>query len=150
MLRAYRLVLISILAMSIPVHGLAAAAMALCGQAQHGAQRAEALQAEPTAQGDAQHQHRHHEASVQSLTGDGLSADPGATASSAPDHKTASQDSGHECSACASCCAGLALPSTASPLAIPDQASEFSAARSIRVAMVVIDGPLRPPRAIPA
>ena len=60
-------------------------------------------------------------------------------------HKVSKQAT-HKCSACASCCAGIALISTPATLPACDPATAVVAIPKAWAAGVVIDGPERPPR----
>lgn len=157
-----RTVLIWFVALAVPAQGMAAATMMHCGPTHHGAQAAQrkvqalpdALQAAPEAH--AAHGHASHVAAHARMASDTgqntTSLDASGTAQ--PDKDTdpvkVTKATYQKCSACASCCAGVALPSTAVMPPMIDPAREVTVLLPSCAASVVIDGPERPPRILRA
>lgn len=157
-----RTFLIWLVVLAVPAQGMAAATMLHCGPGHHGALAAQAdvellpdaPQAAPGAH--AAHGHASHSAlhaNAASETGqDARSPDASETAQAG---KTADpvKVAGAvylKCSACASCCAGLAFPGTpVMPLAL-DPAREVTALSPPLATSAVIDGLERPPRILRA
>jgi len=157
-----RTVLIWLVALAVPAHGMTAATMLHCGPAHHGAQAAKLeFQALPDALHmapgeDAAHRHASHHAPDPSMA-----SDPGQNVI-LPDASGAEQaDQGIEdvkvakvtyqkCSACASCCAGLALSGTAIILPTIEAIYEITTWSSSMATSVVVNGPERPPRILRA
>ena len=155
-------VMIWLVAIAVPAQGIAAATMMHCGMGPH---RAQATQSKVEALPDAHlvapvehaaHGHVSHpdpDAATASETVQNTSS-PDASGTARPDKgagdvkaaKTASQ----KCSVCASCGAGLALPSTAVILPTIGPAHEVTALSPREAASVVVDGPERPPRILRA
>ena len=153
-----RTVLIWLVALAIPAQGMAAVAMLHCGPGHPAASAAQPkVQAQPgdlwLAPADsAAHSHASHGAADVDVAGDtGKYAALPDTADTAQGGKAtvASKAAGsahQKCSACASCCAGLALPSTAVMLQAIDPVREVTVLPRSWAASIVIDGPERPPR----
>ena len=127
--RALRLLWVSLLALALPLQGLAAATMAACGPA-HAHDVAHAVH-------DPQAQHAHAHAPA---VPDAAADDPAADDASPP---APSQ----KCSVCASCCtASAGLPThavVAEPAASADSVVDLERATA---AMFLTGGPERPPR----
>ncbi|HSB98949.1 MAG TPA: hypothetical protein VLE45_03475 [Burkholderiaceae bacterium] len=127
-----------LLALALPLQGVAAATMAHCAP----------MRGDATSVSGHEHAaprsvpHHHHDAATD-------------TAPSHAAHGVASADdtggqdvtsSLHKCSACAACCIGLGLPSTAFALPQPPVASSVPAAPSAHDVAFFTSGPERPPR----
>lgn len=153
-----RTVLIWLVAFAIPAQGMAAAAMLHCGPHHHDASAAQPkVHAHP---GDvwlapaapATHGHASHPAADGDVAGDsGRNSTSPDTASAAQVGKPtveskATGSTYQKCSACASCCAGLALPSAAVMTPAIDPVREVTVLPRSWAASIVIDGPERPPR----
>ena len=155
-------VMIWLVAIAVPAQGIAAATMMHCGVGSHHAQATQSkVEALPDAHLVAPVEHAAHghvshpdpDADTASETVQNTSS-PDASGTARPDKgvgdvkaaKTASQ----KCSACASCCAGLALPSAAVMPPMIDPARDMTVLSPFRAAGVVIDGPERPPRILRA
>ena len=157
-----RTVLIWLVALAVPAQGMAAATMLHCGPGHHGAQatqhKVQALAGAPQAAAGAYAAHGHvsHPAPDVSSAGDSgqnassLDASGAAQTGKAADAVKGAQSSYQKCSACASCCAGLALPSTAVMPPTIDPAREVTVLSPSWAASVVVDGPERPPRILRA
>jgi hypothetical protein len=141
MTRAWRIVLMFLLSVALPVQGFAAYSMAGCGPDHHG-----------PALFQAELGHDHEAA----LSGHGHAHDRahGATLADAG-HDTGHLDHSHghsaksgKCSACASCCSATALPSlpvVLDPVALTDH---FAPLEPCGVAAFLSEGPERPPRLV--
>ena len=163
-----RTVLIWLVALAVPAHGMAAATMLHCGPAHNGARAAKLeFQAFPDALHmapgeDAAHRHASHHAPDPRMA-----SDPGQNVIW-PDASGAEQaDKGIEDvkvakvakvakvtyqkgSACTSCCAGLALSGTAIILPRIEAIYEITTWSSSMATSVVVDRPERPPRILRA
>ena len=153
-----RTVLIWLVALAIPAQGMAATAMLHCGPHHH-----VALAAQPKVHGHpgdlwlapaapATHSHASHPAVDVDAAGDigKNSASPDSASTTQVGKATvatkAAGSTYQKCSACASCCAGLALPSTAVTPPVIDPIREVTVLPRSWAASIVIDGPERPPR----
>ena len=154
-----RTVLIWLVALAIPAQGMAAVAMLHCGPGQHPAASAAQpkVHAQPGSLGlapanSAAHSHASHHAVDVDVVGDtgqyAALPDTVDTAlnGKAPAASKAAGSAHQKCSACASCCAGLALPSTAVVPQAIDPVREVTMLPWSWPASIVIDGPERPPR----
>ena len=132
----FRFVMAFLVALALPAQGLANAAMLHCGtshQRMHTAQAA----AHPAAD-----HHQHHAAAGHPHSAD--HADHTGHEPVSPDKLT---DLGqYKCSSCASCCAGMALPSTMPQLVAPELGATVFASVAPGIAAFATDGPDRPPR----
>jgi len=126
-----------------------------CGPAHHGAQAVQSnLNALPDASPaeHASHGHAIHHApdpgAASDTRHDATSPDGTgiAKADKVTDPAKVAKATYQKCSACASCCAGLALPSTAVMPPTIDAAGVVALLSLPEAASVVIDGPERPPR----
>ena len=133
-----RLLLISMVAVALPVQGFAAAGMLHCvspamptlAQSHALAQsHSDAHFEEDSAAGGDSH-HAHH-------AGHG---DAAASPELQPSHD------GHKCSACAACCAGAALPASAIRLALPEPSVEPALPPAKTAVSFIASGLERPPR----
>ena len=153
--------MIWLVAFAVPAQGMAAVTMMHCGPGHHGAQAAQTdVQPLPDASqasvGYSSHGHASHPDLDANTASDTVhhATSPDASAAAQADEtidpvkvaKAASQ----KCSACASCCSGLALPSTAVIPPTIDGAREVTVLSLPEAASVVIDGPERPPRILHA
>ena len=155
-----RTALIWLVAVAVPVQGMAAVAMTHCGPAHSGAQAAQPkLLALPDAPQIAHEEHTGHghashlapDAAVQGDNGqNATSPDVSGTAQAAKaiDPAKVAKATYQKCSACASCCAGLALFSTVAMPPTIDAARDVTVLSLSEAASVVIDGPERPPRTL--
>ena len=137
MRRALRIGLTWLLALALPMQGVAAATMAACGSRHGSASAASAAMPADDAGGIARHAHRHGAAIAQ--------ADD-VVAPATHDTTRAKAATGHGCSACASCCLNAIVPTATvsfDTLDLPDHFAPF-----VRVAAppYVTDGLERPPR----
>jgi hypothetical protein len=136
-----RTLVLCLLALALPLQGLAAATMLHCGPSHH-ARMASA----PAAHDHAAHGHgaaggaRSHD-----LATDGSAAVDAANQQT-PDYLGDPSLAKAKCSACASCCSAVALPASVAEIsAVQQHASRFPAL-SAQVEPVVTDSPDRPPR----
>jgi len=156
-----RTVLIWLLALAVPVQGMAAATMLHCGPGHQGAQTAQGkvqlpdvLQALPG--GSEVHGHELGHASdpgtVSDIRQNATLPDTADTAQTdnAADAAKAVKTASQKCSACAACCGALALPGSAAMPPMIDAARETTALALPIAARVVVDGPERPPRLLRA
>lgn len=135
MIRWFRPWLMWCLMLCIPVQGMAAGTMALCGPgAVHGLASAVASPRAETAGDHADHAGHDHAAM---------------TATAGPDegsHGDLAHADDHKCSVCASCHSAAALVTELPHLPAIDPASTVFAAIVLSVAPFAADGPERPPR----
>ena len=150
--------MIWLVALAVPAQGMAAVVMIHCGPAHGGVQAAQpnhrALPGpSQVAHGEhAAHGHASHlapDAGADSDTGQSATSPDGsgiAQADKVADPAKDAKATYQKCSACASCCGGLALPSTVFMVPTIDAAREVTVLSLSEAASVVIDGPERPPR----
>jgi hypothetical protein len=133
----FRFVMAALLALALPAQGLANAVMLHCGSSHQRMHTAQVVAPQ------AADHHQHHGAAAEhSHSAD--HADHAAQEPVSPDKLT---DLGqYKCSSCASCCAGMALPSTVSQLVAPEPGATVFAAVAPGIAAFATDGPDRPPR----
>jgi hypothetical protein len=138
MRRVLRFALACLLAFALPLQGVTAATMMVCGTAQRGSAAEHAHQhrvGAPTLEGQshfaasAAHDHASH----------------GHASGKTSDGKPASSDS-HKCSVCASCCVGAAVPAEPLSFASIKLADQFAPLVPRSVAAFVTEGLERPPR----
>ena len=122
MLRTLRLALIWIMAVFIPVQGMASVSMLLCSHAAPHDEGARAASGEHAMHGHAAHDHSPNASAGKQA--------PGLDDPVGPPHCGAD----HKCSACASCCSGLALPSRVVTIASPERHSALAAVSPIHLA----------------
>jgi len=157
-----RTIVIWLLALAIPAQGMAMAAMMHCGSAHHSPQAAQGkVQPLPDVAQAALAKHAAHghvghlapDARMANDTGQ-TAASSDASGSAQPDKLTdpvkVASSTYQKCSACASCCAGAALPSMAVMAPTFDPAREVTVFSLSTAADVVVDGPERPPRILRA
>lgn len=135
MSRRFRIALVWILTMVIPVYGMASVSMLLCSPAGRIAPPASAAHDGSMHGSHAQAEQPAHHGNDQAA------ADETATV---PHH------AGQKCSACASCCSGAALPSAIVALTSPTHAGAEFPPPLAEVRELVMPGPERPPRVFPA
>ena len=158
MAQLLKIALIWLVALAVPAQGMAAATMLHCGPGHHGAQAAQRkLQALPEAAQPAPGEHAAHGHASGHAPDPATLSDTGQTATSLDASGTAqpgkttdsvkvAKSTYQKCSACAACCAGVALPSTAVMPPTIDATREVAALLPFKAASLVIDGPERPPR----
>jgi len=139
-----QLIVMWLIALALPIQGVAAATRLHCGSAMpaqlptlHSAQahpHDEAAGAVPAVAHVPAHSGHHP----------GVAVDDASNAP--PSHHHAGDKS--SCSACAFCCSPLALPVTPVLLASRPDADTLSAARPVPIVVFLTDGPERPPRTI--
>jgi hypothetical protein len=135
-----RLLFVCVLALAIPVQGMAVATMVTCGlKTSKGNQAvAVAVAAAPTMRADCP-QHR-----LQPMTQTVLRTLPQAVADTSPFDASAD----HSCSACAACCAVGAIIPTWPVLAAPELAASTFCVDVATIDAFASDGPDRPPRRV--
>lgn len=173
MVSVLRILWICLLALALPMQGMAAATMAFCGAAgQHplSGQASASVSAHETGQtaramGQQQHSPLHQACAAEhgmhhtdhadvagpdsAQAGDMPVADIAVADIPAAEITPNSQhDAGHTCSACASCCAAAALPVRALKLAALDVSAVQPIAQLVNVHAFATDAPERPPRAM--
>lgn len=140
MVRMVRTLLIWLLALALPVQGVIAATMVLCGPNHHD----QASTVEVTHHADAVHQPHDSPAHPHDAIADTLAEDT-ASAESAPADKF-TQAAIQKCSVCASCCSAAAIHDTVPKLPVLEpMAADFPTLASA-VEPFATDGPDRPPR----
>ena len=158
MVQLLRTVLIWLVAFAIPAQGMAAAAMLHCRPHHHDATAAQSkghahlgdLGLAPAA--PATHGHAAHavaDADVADNVGRNSAMPDAASTALIGKSTAATKATGstyQKCSACASCCAGMALPSAAVMTPAIDPVREVTVLPKSWAASIVIDGPERPPR----
>lgn len=145
-----RFVMACLLALALPAQGLANATMLHCGtshQRMHTAQTAAPQDAAHHGHHDAAaSQHSHSVGHADHANHDPLSNDTTDTpmSSVSPDKLT---DLGqYKCSACASCCSGLALLGSMPRVSVPELGATVFLTVTPTVGAFATDGPDRPPR----
>lgn len=119
---------ICLLALALPVQGFAAAQMMPCGPAHESMHDARMHAHEPAHDhGDQVALHAHADAAAQ---------DPSSPLAQ------------HSCSACAACCVGMALPSSAPVLAAPAESAMRDTAGGAAEPVFLTSGLERPPRPV--
>ena len=154
--------MIWLVAIAVPMQGMAAITLLHCGPGHHGAQAAQRhVQALPDVREAAPGDHAAHGHVGQHAPDPGKVGEPGQRATTPDAAETArpgqvndpvkvAKTTTQKCSACASCCAGLALPSTAVMPPTIDPAREISTLVPYRAVSYFVDGPERPPRILRA
>lgn len=160
--KLFKSMFIWLVVVAVPAQGMAAVTMLHCGPSQHVAQAvqrqvqalpdvAQAAPGEQAAHGYASH--HAPDTSTASETGRNvISADASGVAQpgEVTDPVKIAKSTQQKCSACASCCAGVALPSKAIMPPTLDPAREVTVSSPYWASSVVIDGPERPPRILRA
>jgi len=136
----FKLVIVWLIALALPAQGLASATMAHCGPSH------ERMQATQVGAGH----HHGFDAGVSfhshgAQTADAADHSP-ATAHGAYQPDKFSDLGQYKCSSCASCCAGVALPSVMPRVAAPDLTATYCGAAVFAIGAFATDGPDRPPR----
>jgi hypothetical protein len=132
MSRALRLALTWLLAVALPVQGVSAATMLACGLGHH-----EHLISEASV-----HSHGHTATHVHALVASAHDSDV-----SVPPGKTdLGKGTGHKCSACASCCLGVAVPTEIASFDTIQLPEVFAPLVARTLAAYFIEGLERPPR----
>lgn len=134
MTRVWRLILICLLGIALPVQGFAAYSMVACGPAHHSAALAQAQEA-------------HHHGAVVSGH-DSEHAKVMSTADPSQESSHASPAKANKCSVCASCCSATALPSLSVMLTSLVVMEEFATLEPGSVAVCSGEGLERPPRIV--
>lgn len=129
---ALRTLWICLLLLALPVQGFAAAQMTQCGPGHERMQHASTVEHDHDPQAQAQDQHAHHAHAA-------AHADDAADDGSTPPAK-------HHCSACAACCVGMALPSSAPLVVAPAQAVRHGVTIGAADPIFLTSGLERPPR----
>jgi hypothetical protein len=137
--------LLWLLVFAVPVQGIAATAMAICGLNHHtGSAAAQVQRGAPISHthndSAAAPEHQHHQPVAEAAT------DEAAPVASSQ----VGDASGHKCSACASCCTAGATPSSVPALPTPVSAPTVFSAVVPDVGGFATDGPDRPPRHVVA
>jgi hypothetical protein len=142
-----KFLLVWLVVLAIPLQGMAATTMLLCGPAHHRAQQGVSPAAMHGSHGPA-HESTQAIDGTTTHVGHGVS---GATEDPAPewaaDSAVPMDAAQFTCSACASCCSPAAIPQSVAALAASDNLFAPVAAPGPGRFSVVIDAPDRPPRA---
>jgi hypothetical protein len=133
MRKLVRLIVMWLLALALPIQGVSAATMLHCVSVH------ERMAAGVHGQAVHAHHHSHDDAAAHDAGG-GADAHSGGTS-----HHHADKAS---CSACASCCSGVALPAMPLILAAQDIVQTVHPITSFAIAVFLTDGPERPPRIV--
>ena len=146
-----------LLMLAIPVQGMAASTMLLCGPEHHRQQQSAQAMHEHSAHGHGEHgnaaptthdaQPGGHGMHGAHATHDPLHIDAGGDAGASADPTGLSELSTTKCSACASCCSALALLGPFLSLAVAERHESRTPALTTDFEPVFIDGPDKPPRA---
>ncbi|WP_245213343.1 hypothetical protein [Rhizobacter sp. AJA081-3] len=131
---AMRTLWICLLLLALPVQGFAAAQMTQCGPS-HGPMQ----HASVGGHGDVESRHMHEQLAQEHHQHAASHADDASNDGSTPAAK-------HHCSACVSCCVGLALPSSSPVVVAPSEATLHVAARGAADPVFLTSGLERPPR----
>ena len=134
-----RLALMWLLLLALPLQGIAAATMLHCGPGHHGLQAADA----PMAHHDSAENSDHHHGEAGHVEAAMHAGNGGDHAPSAADIAKLSK---FKCSACASCCLGLALPTAVVALSTFAPADAPAFVVCVEPVGFFTDGPDRPPR----
>jgi hypothetical protein len=132
-----RTLVLCLLALALPLQGLAAATMLHCGPSHH-ARMASA----PAAHDHAAHGH----GAVAGAHGHDGSAAVDVANPQTPNYLGDSSLAKAKCSACASCCSAIALPASIAEISVVQQHASRFPPLSAQVEPVVTDSPERPPR----
>jgi hypothetical protein len=130
---ALRTLWICLLLLALPVQGFAAAQMTQCGPSHGRMQHASSGAHDHEQHVQAQDHHHAHQADA------AVHADDAAGDGSTPPAK-------HHCSACAACCVGMALPSSAPVVIAPAEAVLHRVATGAADPIFLTSGLERPPR----
>lgn len=137
MWRALRTAVTWLIALALPLQGLAAATMLSCGPGHH--RMAAVTAAEPVVDDHAAHEnHAAAAASAKHHTGSSGSADDPS--------KSLHELAKFKCSACAACCVATLLPSAGVTFDPPKQTAQLVWPALVPSAQFLTSGPERPPR----
>ena len=137
-----RTLLIWMLALAVPLQGMAAVTMASCETSKHSPVQTHQASShgDDVRSGAAPASHHHHGAVTSALTAD--------------DHEPmsveASKTASHKCSACAFCCSVGALPNTVLTVPAPEAMPTVFATLAPAIDAFAADGLERPPRRVRA
>lgn len=151
MLRLFRIALLWLAALAVPVQGFAAATMLHCGPG-HAGMDAAAMQMHEAPQGHADGSAQAEHASGHQHGDDGSSGDLDTQAVAPDDSGTGKsvtdlhQLAKSKCASCASCCSAPALLPTPISLGSPALGESVIVARPGSAAVYLTGGPERPPR----
>ena len=140
MWRVLRLAVVCLLAFALPLQGVTAATMMVCGMAQQGSHSMETEHAHHAA-APAAESHPHiaaaesHDRAAHTHTSGGSS-----------DEKSSATQEAQKCSVCASCCVGAAAPAEPLSFASVKLADQFAPLVPRSVTAYVSEGLERPPR----
>jgi len=142
----WRLLLIWLTVLALPIQGMAAAGGVHCLSANAPASQQvviELLQVDQES-----HAHHSHRPSAES-SADAAELDEADAPQVDPTSFTVKASTpGHTCSACAACCAGAMMPFAAIEVPSPDLSSERAATVVAEPTSFVVSGPERPPRQV--
>jgi hypothetical protein len=142
----WRLLLIWLTVLAMPIQGMAAAGGVHCLSANAPASQQAVI--EQLQLDQESHAHHSHEPSAQS-SADAAEHDEADASLVHPTSFTVKASTpGHTCSACAACCAGAMMPSAAIEVPSPDLSSEPAATVVAEPTSFVVSGPERPPRQV--
>lgn len=144
-----KFVMACLLALALPAQGLTNATMLHCGsshQRMHNAQPAPVAEHQAHQAAGSHHPHGADHA-VDHITDHTAPADHGTASPDTPETPDKVTDLGqYKCSACASCCAGLALLSSMPRVGAPERGTTVFLTVMPTVGAFATDGPDRPPR----
>jgi len=151
MLRLFRIALLWLAALAVPIQGSAAAAMLHCGPG-HAGMDAVVTQTHEAPEGHAHSSPHSGHAAAHHHGDDGSQAGPDTQAVALDGIDTGRsvtdlhQLAKSKCASCASCCSAPALPATPIVLGSPALGEPITVARPVSAAVFLTDGPERPPR----
>ena len=132
--------------LSVPVQGLAASTMLLCGPNHHRQQQATQAMHEHAAHGHVSHATHDAQPGTQGARGAHDTLHHPASADTGADPLGSAEPTKSKCSACASCCSAVAILGTFPSVAVADRHESRTPALTTDFEPVFIDGPERPPR----
>jgi hypothetical protein len=142
----WRLLLIWLTVLAMPIQGMAAAGGLHClstnAPASHQAV-IEQLQVDQES-----HAHHSHGSAAESIADADEHTEADAPQVDPTLFTVKASTPGHTCSACAACCAGAMMPSAAIAVPSPDLSSEPAATVAAEPTSFVVSGPERPPRQV--
>jgi hypothetical protein len=142
----WRVLLIWLTVLAMPIQGLAAAGGVHCLSANAPASRQVVI--EPLQVDQESHSHHSHGPSADSSADAAEHAEADAQQVHPTSFAVKASTPGHTCSACAACCAGAVMPSAAIVVPSPDLSSEPAATVAAEPTSFVVSGPERPPRQV--
>lgn len=134
----FRLLLLCLTLLSLPVQGLAAAVRLHCAVG-HGGGAAQVL----TVPADHRQQHGDHGHHGTGMADQAMASHGG---HHGPSHDGSPSVAAQACSACAACCIGIGLPSAPLPLPARVRSTTPAAAPTLPPVSFIASGPERPPR----